>query len=114
MNNEQIIQKLYETFAEFTPETIDILFGAVRIQGFYNIGLGVILFLIVLAPLCYRKKIKERLDNVKSELDILISTIFFVLLLSILIYSSIFLFSIWNWVAIFSPELALAKHILGL
>ena len=119
----EILDKLDALATQYTPEVVDGAIAAVQVTGVGNIIWG--LAGAVCAYLCWwlsrnftqyaRKKKQE--DGYMSDWELGIAIgfgagIFFTGLMAML--SVVYLFDIWNWVAIFNPKLALAHRILGL
>jgi len=118
-----ILDKLEALTTQYTPEVIEKAVQAVSVSGVASIVealLGLVvaygLFLATKNLGAFFMKKKEE-DGDSSDWEIGYCLTYFiggVATLITVLASLIVLFSVWNWVAIFNPELAIAHKILGL
>ena len=119
----ELLDKFEALATQYTPEVIDAAEAAVRVTAISNLVYGVIAiatacgtcFLATKATSFFIKRREEDGPWSDWEIGIVLSAIIGVVSGTVFTLSGVTgLFSLWNWVAIFNPQLALAHKILGL
>lgn len=114
MNNEQLTELLRRLEHEWAPELLNL---AARIVFWDAVGwliIGGVLASLTILGLRFAVKM-WRLGKEDSD-DIYVMTFCVTSLLSALsgVFALLILFNIWNWIALFDPQLAVAKRVLDL
>lgn len=118
-----ILDKLEVLTTQYAPEVGEAALQVVQMSGVVAIGnaFACAILAVCVAKLtqyvckfCAKKEEAERYDSPWDAAGFLSLAIGVVVGLIFLIASLTDLLNFWNWVAIFSPELALAHKLLGL
>ena len=119
----ELLDKLDSLATQYTPEVIDGATSAVTVTAIGELIWGVIGLLSAYLIFRAGKSLTAFLVKKKEEdgywsmweIGFGMSSGITIFACTILTLTSVFgLFNIWNWVAIYNPELALAHRILGL
>ena len=110
------IGKLTEFGEQYGQEAFDIAMQAVTLEGVRGLVLGAAVMVLAIALLigaftCCRKAIVAGYDEIGYAIGSLVCGLFGGVSV---IVSMERLFDIWNWYAIFSPEIAAAHRLMGL
>ena len=112
----ELLDKLAILAEKYTPQVYQTAVNVVQIQAMGKLCLSA-LFLLVLYFSCQKilKLHKQGFFDDKDEAACVISCIFGISAALVTgAYSLANLFDVWNWVALFKPDLALAYKILNI
>ena len=119
----ELLDKLDALATQYTPEVIDGATTAVTVTAFGNLLYGLLGLLACYGLWWLAKNATEYCRKKKDdggfmsnwEIPLAISFMGGGVACGALAVSSVFaLFDLWNWVAIFNPQLAMAHRVLGL
>lgn len=108
----EILDKLDALATQYTPEVVDSALGAVTVSAIGNLITGVVLLLIAAGIAWACRRYWEALVEAADEPFVVV----FGSLASLApgVAGTATLLDVWNWVATWNPQLALAHKILGL
>lgn len=110
----------FETLAvEFTPKVIDAAVDVTMVNGMQQLLTSVILLIVsVLSYKCckfnYTKFDTCDIDSGGALAYSVVCIVCCAICIILPIIAVPLLFDVWNWVALFNPELALARQIMGM
>ena len=119
----EILDKLDALTTQYAPDVIDRAVTAVSITGIHNLVNSLVGFAALYGAWFATKKItayfvkRKKEGGYMSDWDIgyTLSYVIGVLVcVSIAMVNVWTIFDVWNWTAIFNPELAMAHRVLGL
>ena len=112
----ELLDKLTTLTEKYAPQVYQTAVDVVQIQAVGEICLS--LFCLFSLYFCWRKILKLQKQGFfddKDEFICILSVIFGISSTLVMgMYSVCYLFDIWNWIALFNPELALAHKILNI
>jgi hypothetical protein len=136
-----LMEKLEQLAGQYAPEVMDGALGAISVTGVSQIMAGFVCLLVVFVIICVSRHFErkfmmiyrnERKDGCKvksgyygssekaCKCSSLLENAFIAKWIGVafatimMIPAVVMMSSVWSWVAIFNPKLALAHHILGL
>jgi len=119
----EILDKLDALTTQYAPDVIDKAVTAVSMTGIHNLVNSLVGFIALYGAWFATKKItayfikRKKEDGCMSDWDIgyTLSYIIGGLVCFIIAMANVWtIFDLWNWTAIFNPELAMAHRVLGL
>jgi len=118
-----ILDKLDALTTQYAPDVVDKTIQAVVITGISNLVYALVGFLAMygswyatkkMTAFCIKQKEKNGYMSDWETCCILANVIGGSVCFAFAMVSIRMLFDVWNWIAIFNPELALAHRVLGL
>lgn len=107
----ELLAKFDDLATQYTPEVVDAALSVVQVNGISSILFGISLIIIVVFADVLRVKVFSKLNNQDKQVWSFFALVFMTIS-SIMAF--FYLTSVWTWVAIFNPKLALAHQLLGL
>lgn len=110
----EMIERLEGLAAQIAPEVMDAALTVTSIGAAGNLIASLALFLIAcLALYVPRGWIKKGLDSLGGEVQVIYLSVALTLMFTACVIFACNWFNIWNWVALFNPELAIAHRLFG-